>query len=185
MIIGVDIGSRNLAIVGGSVDDQKFVLRVCRLVDLGRGSLSACIHRLVDVLDEMKLPTEVLIEQQHAINQRAYALGHALLMYYASKRVQVRFRSAVSKFNRFVHLEMIGKENVGRGNKAARKRLAIQLTRTITTKLQIPLDLDSFTKKDDIADAFLYCFAELMDDIDLERIDERRILRVPLELDIG
>ena len=185
-ILAIDIGTRNLAFVVASARGKKMVVSQADLLDLGRGPVGPLIRLVSRELGAVlaRVPTgerlRVVIEQQFSQNQRAFALAHAVFGYFCCKGIAVDFRSPVSKFKNFVLLGVVDKENIGRGQKRARKDLAVRLTRTAVQDLKIEFDFEQFEKQDDVADAFIYAFNELFRDLNCEKIDRRRVLYVDL-----
>ena len=128
-VCAIDVGTRNLALVTGSVIDKKLKISFFRLIDLKTGPLKRIVTALKSELDKIdfKQCVDVLIEQQNRMNPRAQSLSHSLQMYFLMKEIDVSFVSPVSKFNNFLDMGIITALEAGRGNKAKRKKTAVFL----------------------------------------------------------
>ena len=182
MILAIDVGFRNLALVAGHATDRRMYVSYANLLDLGNKPTQDAFKHAIPVLSKLaaKGLEGVVIEQQHARNQRAYALAHCLLGYFSAMFVPVRFVSPVNKFRLFVEMEVVSKDAIGRGDKQRRKKLAVQLAQIMINKLKLELDLSTYAKKDDISDALLYLFNEIHEDVCYICMDRRRVMEIML-----
>ena len=184
MILAIDVGTRNLAYVLCHENERKMIIKEAKLIDTGKKCVAKLFIFLVknhlEQLCKIKIQN-VVIEQQTKYNQRAFALAHALFGFFVSRQIDVSFVSPVSKFNNFLEMAIVKKDEIGRGNKKKRKILAVELTNLCVEKLKIiNIDLNKFKKKDDVADAFIYAFNFLYDFLDTSKIDKRKILKISL-----
>ena len=120
------------------------------------------MYKLLDKIPELLSCNDILIENQPVLtNPTIKSISMLLFSYFINKNPNVRFINAITKLN---YDKERTKEYLkeSKNKYKARKELSIMYTNEILQNVEIDSSLmlyySSSKKKDDLADAFLYCY---------------------------
>lgn len=144
MLVGIDIGFINTAIVGVDKSVQNIIF--VELVQMS--TINQCYKNLTKLLDKLSEADIVLIEGQFSKNTRAKVIAGWIQMWLVCNKIQNKFIHAKNKYTLF--------ENTCGDTKYKRKRWASEWFRQRFAHQQQLFS--HIVKTDDISDAVLLSF---------------------------
>ena len=161
--IGIDIGTKNFSCAVVRKDEKAVTVSSLTKKDIGNGVEEWSTNMLGVLNDYIDDGSFVAIEQQLGPNAKMSNVAHLLYGLIRGRVREVNFVSSISKFNLFVKLNWIKKDEIGRGKKLARKKLAVKLCDEILNS--VPCNngvrdfFDACKKKDDLGDSLIYAIS--------------------------
>lgn len=152
--------NNNLYCSSHKTDDCKKSINKDSLYDYGVN-----MYKLLDNIPELPLCDKILIENQPVLtNPTIKTISIILFSYFINKNPNIHFINAITKLN--YDKETTKSElNKSTNKYKTRKELSIKYANDIIKKVQIKHEILSYylnhKKKDDLADALLYCYNEL------------------------